>query len=57
MKRANETLVLRSNFDVLRDSLLAQNIDVRAKLTQVDLARGTVEIIKAKLLERLNQFR
>ena len=56
IKRPNETLVLRSDFDGLRDSLLAQYIDVRAKLTQVDLARGTIEIIKTKLLERLNQF-
>ncbi len=56
IKRPNETLVTRGDFDVLRGALLAQNIDVRAKLTQVDLARGSIEIIKAKLLERLNQF-
>ncbi len=56
IKRPNETLVLRADFDLLRGALLTQNIDVRAKLTQVDLARGTIEITKTKLLERLNQF-
>ncbi len=56
IKRPNETLVLRADFDLLRTNLQAQNIDVRARLTQVDLSRGTIEIIKTKLLERLNQF-
>ena len=56
VKLPNDTLVTRAIFEGMRDLLQSQDADVRAKLTHLDLARGTTEITKVKLLERLNQF-
>lgn len=56
VKLLNDTLVARADFETMRNLLQSQDADVRAKLTYLDLARGTTEITKVKLLERLNQF-
>ena len=52
----NKTLVTRGQFEAKRDALLAQNNVVQAELTNLDLARGIIELSKANLLERFNQF-
>ena len=52
----NKTLVTRGQFESRRDALLTQNNVVQAELTNLDLARGIIELSKANLLERFNQF-
>ncbi len=56
IKLPNGSLVTRAQFAGLRDALVAQNNVVLAELTELDLARGTIELGKEALLERFNQF-
>ncbi len=52
----SNSTVTRAQLVLQRDALMAQQLAVQSKLTDWQLARGTILLAKRALLERFNQF-